>query len=583
MASMSMKKSLFKCLLAVTVAFVAATTVHADTTQDAGNAYAQYLEDAYWVDQFALEDLNGDGIQELKVAGEYGFYTYCNGAVTKVTDIKAVLDGWYPQTGAIFYSRGFKDGSYFETGFMLENGYLREICSKDISSDNIVSYTQNESIPISEEEYYALVEAYSVGEAEIPFQQEIQNTAENRNTYLLNGGQTGFDTGNSASPDEDYGSYDQNPPAQANGDYLLPQSASRYLTEADIAGFTLQELSYARNEIAARHGRKFNSVELREYFSTKSWYSGTMEPDDYTAQVSTLLNEYENYNSNWLYSQEFSPDHPAGYLLDAQGYDITLVRGYSGQNFDGRTAGDSGNTQAEPANLAMYGLCHMNQNIFSTGSDKFVKMILSPFADLSHNGQFTYTEEHTFDQNEDWLFDFDQDGEDELLIWSEDDVYGKHWKLFDKRDGIVYQIAEDCGAKPGNAGHRLEVMRDGTIHDNSNKGMVNYITNWDGYIFCQDGDIHYLYGYTNLSQKDPENYTGEYVLTEEAYALDGEYIDKDTYTAMVESFNTREVPYPVEGEPRKFRCRDAWGYEDRLELAALEGWDPYVDGTLDGQ
>lgn len=570
---MTMKKTLLKCLLAGTAAFAAAATVQADSAQEAKSAYAQFLEENNWAEQFGLEDIDGDGIPELKVAGNYGFYTYYNGTVNHALDLKAVLDAWYPETGALFYSRGFKDGSYCEWNYVLENGYCGELCSKSILPDGTTTYN-NKDIYITEQEYYALVEAYSVGDAKIPFQQMIQNTAENRSMYLLSSG-----SGNSGD------AVQQNSPAQATGDYLLPQSATRYLTEADIAGFTLQELSYARNEIAARHGRKFNSVELREYFGTKSWYSGTIEPDDYTAQVSTLLNEYESYNSNWLYSQEFSADHPAGYLLDAQGYDITLVRGSAGQNSGGSSAENynSGTAQVELADLAMYGHCHMNQDIISTGTDKFVKMIIGPFADLSHNGQFTYTEEHTFDQKEDWFFDFDQDGEEEMLIWSEDDWYGIHWKLFDKRDGIVYQIAQDCGAKPGNAGHSIEVLRDGTVHDHSYKGMVNYVTDWDGYIFYQDGNIHYLYGFTNLSKRNPENPTEELVLTEEAYALDGEYIDKDTYTAMVESFNTREVPYPIEGEPRKLHCRDAYGYEDRLELAGWEGWDFEVDGTLDGQ
>lgn len=574
---MTVKKTLLKCLLAGTAAFAAAATVQADSAQEAKSAYAQFLEENdYWAEEFALDDIDSDGISELRIAGTYGFYEYYNGSVTDVTDVKAILDAWYPETGAIFYSRGFKDGSYSEWACVLENGYWGEICSKNIFPDNTISYYGSNSIPISENEYYAIVEAYSVGEAKIPFQQMLQNTAENRSMYLLNGG---------SGSDANYGSYEQNSPSQVTGDYLLPQSATRYLTEADIAGFTLQELSYARNEIAARHGRKFNSVELREYFGTKSWYSGTIEPDDYTAQVSTLLNEYESYNSNWLYSQEFSADHPAGYLLDAQGYDITLVRGSAGQNSGGSSPDNynSGTAQVELADLAMYGHCHMNQDIISTGTDKFVKMIIGPFADLSHNGQFTYTEEHTFDQKEDWFFDFDQDGEEEMLIWSEDDWYGKHWKLFDKRDGIVYQIAQDCGAKPGNAGHSIEVLRDGTVHDHSYKGMVNYVTDWDGYIFYQDGNIHYLYGFTNLSKRNPENPTEELVLIEEAYALDGEYIDKDTYSTMVESFNTREVPYPIEGEPRKLHCRDAYGYEDRLELARWEGWDFEVDGTLDGQ
>ena len=38
-------------------------------------------------------------------------------------------------------------------------------------------------------------------------------------------------------------------------DYILPESDSKYLTEADIAGLTLKEINYAKNEIYARHGR----------------------------------------------------------------------------------------------------------------------------------------------------------------------------------------------------------------------------------------------------------------------------------------------------------------------------------------
>ena len=35
-------------------------------------------------------------------------------------------------------------------------------------------------------------------------------------------------------------------------EYLLPQSDSVYLTDVDIAGFSLQKLNYARNEIYAK-------------------------------------------------------------------------------------------------------------------------------------------------------------------------------------------------------------------------------------------------------------------------------------------------------------------------------------------
>ena len=181
---MTVKKTLLKCLLAGTAAFAAAVTVQADSAQEAKSAYAQFLEENdYWAEEFALDDIDSDGISELRIAGTYGFYEYYNGSVTDVTDVKAILDAWYPETGAIFYSRGFKDGSYSEWACVLENGYWGEICSKNIFPDNTISYYGSNSIPISENEYYAIVEAYSVGEAKIPFQQMLQNTAENRSMY----------------------------------------------------------------------------------------------------------------------------------------------------------------------------------------------------------------------------------------------------------------------------------------------------------------------------------------------------------------------------------------------------------------
>lgn len=46
-----------------------------------------------------------------------------------------------------------------------------------------------------------------------------------------------------------------------NDEYILPNSNVEYLTEADIAELTLQEINYAKNEIYARHGRRFKSQE----------------------------------------------------------------------------------------------------------------------------------------------------------------------------------------------------------------------------------------------------------------------------------------------------------------------------------
>ena len=44
------------------------------------------------------------------------------------------------------------------------------------------------------------------------------------------------------------------------------------LTAADLAGKNKEDLRLMRNEIYARHGKTFQSVDLQKYFSGKCWY-----------------------------------------------------------------------------------------------------------------------------------------------------------------------------------------------------------------------------------------------------------------------------------------------------------------------
>ncbi len=104
-------------------------------------------------------------------------------------------------------------------------------------------------------------------------------------------------------------------------EYLLPQSDSVYLTDVDIAGFSLQKLNYARNGIYARHGRCFRSAELNEYFQTKDWYVGIISPDEFDENS---LNDYEKQNGKFLLAAE-KKNNSEGYVLDQPGYDITAV------------------------------------------------------------------------------------------------------------------------------------------------------------------------------------------------------------------------------------------------------------------
>ncbi len=89
--------------------------------------------------------------------------------------------------------------------------------------------------------------------------------------------------------------------------FLLPDSSSRYLTEADLSGLTHEQLCFARNEIFARHGRIFNTPQIAAYFSSKSWYHGTISPDKFEE---SMLNQYEW--ANVLFIREYENKHFGG-------------------------------------------------------------------------------------------------------------------------------------------------------------------------------------------------------------------------------------------------------------------------------
>lgn len=59
----------------------------------------------------------------------------------------------------------------------------------------------------------------------------------------------------------------------ASDGYILPDSATRLLTSEDLKDISKELLPFARNEIYARHGRKFTKRVYADYFETRPWYS----------------------------------------------------------------------------------------------------------------------------------------------------------------------------------------------------------------------------------------------------------------------------------------------------------------------
>ncbi|MCU6761667.1 Uncharacterised protein [uncultured Roseburia sp.] len=89
--------------------------------------------------------------------------------------------------------------------------------------------------------------------------------------------------------------------SEENTEYVIPQSSEKYLTESDISGLTADQLSIARNEIYARHGRLFKDEKIQAYFDKKDWYHGTVQPEDFTLD---MLNDYEIANGQLLLEYE---------------------------------------------------------------------------------------------------------------------------------------------------------------------------------------------------------------------------------------------------------------------------------------
>lgn len=64
-------------------------------------------------------------------------------------------------------------------------------------------------------------------------------------------------------------------------EFVFENSQYELIDESDLYGLTEWELKVARNEIFARHGRKFNNENLQFYFDNCSWYVGIYSPDEF--------------------------------------------------------------------------------------------------------------------------------------------------------------------------------------------------------------------------------------------------------------------------------------------------------------
>lgn len=82
-----------------------------------------------------------------------------------------------------------------------------------------------------------------------------------------------------------------------SSEYILYGSDSRIIDKSEVQNMDETKMELALNEIYARHGRKFNTKSIADYFNSKSWYHGTVEPEDFNESV---FNSYEKSNRDML-------------------------------------------------------------------------------------------------------------------------------------------------------------------------------------------------------------------------------------------------------------------------------------------
>lgn len=110
----------------------------------------------------------------------------------------------------------------------------------------------------------------------------------------------------SAEPEQDSTVTEEIPEfdeTESEAAFILPDSDARYVSKSELKILTDRELLLARNEIYARHGRKFNDRSIQAYFDQQDWYRGTVDPDDFSDKV---FNQYEVANITTIIAAENS-------------------------------------------------------------------------------------------------------------------------------------------------------------------------------------------------------------------------------------------------------------------------------------
>lgn len=97
------------------------------------------------------------------------------------------------------------------------------------------------------------------------------------------------------------GDYIAGSTAEDHCEFVFPEDNVFPIEASALEGKTAAECKIARNEIYARHGRRFHDEQLQGYFDVCSWYEGTINPEEFSDDV---LSEVEKSNLQMIADYE---------------------------------------------------------------------------------------------------------------------------------------------------------------------------------------------------------------------------------------------------------------------------------------
>mgnify|MGYP005803002601 CR=1 FL=1 len=221
------------------------------------NTYSMYGDGS----QYALYDLDKDGIQEMILSAGTCEGDWSNSVYT-VSNQAAVMMGSFATTVSLYEA---EDGN----GLYAVHGHM--------GSETMYQITKSgNQLGIA-----------TVSQRQLSGTEDYYSNANGVSWLSIGNG----NTGETAPASEGTDSSGNSP------DYILPDSSNRIIDPSEFGDFSINDMQMAVNEIYARHGRRFQDEGIQAYFDSKSWYSGTVDPDYFDESV---LSDVERENIDTL-------------------------------------------------------------------------------------------------------------------------------------------------------------------------------------------------------------------------------------------------------------------------------------------